>query len=82
MRATSILDPKFKYVNAAATDIRKTFRRARKEMAMQKEATDRILRTTFPGIYFPISESIDEIEFAECQRLMHQDMDTAYPWGN
>lgn len=80
MRATSILDPKFKYTNAVSTDIRKTFRRARKEMTVQKESIDRILKTSFPGIYFPIPESVDEIEFAECQRLMHQDLDNNYPW--
>lgn len=80
MRPLSILNPKFKYINAVSTDIRKTFRRARKEMATQKEATDRILRTSFPGIYFPIPETVDEIEFAECQRLMHQDLATSYPW--
>jgi hypothetical protein len=33
-----ILDPDFKYVSAASTDIRKTFARARKE---QKKATQR-----------------------------------------
>lgn len=34
----SILDPKFRYVPAAATDIRKTFARIRRE---QKQADDR-----------------------------------------
>lgn len=29
----NILDPRFKYVNSASTDIRKTFERARKAMA-------------------------------------------------
>lgn len=32
MQSKSLLDPKFKYTNAVSTDIRKTFRRARKEM--------------------------------------------------
>ena len=81
MRATSILDPKFKYVNSVSTDIRKTFRRARKEMTVQKDATNRILRTSFPGMYFPIPETVDEIEYAECLNLMHQDFDNQYPWG-
>lgn len=82
MRATSILDPKFKYTNAVSTDIRKTFRRAKKDMKRMEEAKQNILKTSFPGLYFPIPGSIDEIEFAECQRLMHQDMDSAYPWEN
>lgn len=81
MRATSILDPKFKYINSVSTDIRKTFRRARKEMAMQKEATDRILRTSFPGIYFPIPDSVDDIEYDQCLKLMHQDVEYQYPWS-
>lgn len=34
----NILDPKFKYVPAATTDIRQTFKRIRKE---QKEAEER-----------------------------------------
>ncbi len=32
----SILDPKFKYISAASTDIRKTFARARKAIADQQ----------------------------------------------
>jgi hypothetical protein len=32
----SILDPQFKYVPAAATDIRKTFQRIRKQQAANK----------------------------------------------
>lgn len=33
----SILDSKFKYTNAASTDIRKTFERAREEMRSDAE---------------------------------------------
>jgi len=33
---SSILDPSFKYVPAAATDIRKTFARARRELARRE----------------------------------------------
>lgn len=33
----SILDPRFKYVPAAATDIRKTFARVRREQRLQAE---------------------------------------------
>lgn len=33
----SILDQRFKYVPAAATDIRKTFARVRREMAERKK---------------------------------------------
>lgn len=36
----NILDPKFKYVNAASTDIRKTFARARREQMKAKEAAE------------------------------------------
>lgn len=32
-KPTSLLDPRFKYVPAASTDIRKTFERVRREMA-------------------------------------------------
>jgi hypothetical protein len=38
----SILDPKFRYVPAAATDIRKTFARVRREMADQKKTDERL----------------------------------------
>jgi hypothetical protein len=34
----NILNPKFKYVPAAATDIRKTFAKARREMEAKKQA--------------------------------------------
>lgn len=30
----SILDPSFKYINAASTDIRETFKRVRREMKL------------------------------------------------
>lgn len=36
MKRPNILDPKFRYVPAASTDIRKTLARARAEMAKQK----------------------------------------------
>jgi hypothetical protein len=34
----SILDPKFRYVDAASTDIRKTFARIRREQREEREA--------------------------------------------
>jgi hypothetical protein len=43
----SILDPKFKYTPSAATDIRKTFARVRKEMAEQKKAEKPITPQVF-----------------------------------
>ena len=33
----SILDPKFKYISAASTDIRKTFAKMRKAIAKQQQ---------------------------------------------
>lgn len=44
----SILDPKFEYVPAVKTDIRKTFERARQEMAAQRQATLALARTAHP----------------------------------
>ena len=37
MAFKSVLDPKFKYRSAVATDVRKTFERARREQQLQKE---------------------------------------------
>ena len=76
MNHKHILNPQFKYTPACSTDIRKTFARARKEIAIHNT-----VRSAFPGIYFPIPESIDEIELAECERLMHQDLDQNDVWG-
>lgn len=38
MPKPNILDPKFRYVPAAATDIRKTFARVRREQAAERAA--------------------------------------------
>jgi hypothetical protein len=37
----SLLDPKWKYTHSTATDIRKTFAKARKALAQQQKATVR-----------------------------------------
>jgi hypothetical protein len=37
MSFKSILDPEFKYRNAASTDVRKTFERARRELRLEQE---------------------------------------------
>lgn len=55
----SILDPRFKYVNSVSTDIRKTFRRARKEMQ----------RSIYPADV-PVSQE----EQIEVMNLMRQPM--------
>lgn len=52
----SILDPSFKYVPAAATDIRKTFARVRREQAAAKRKEETQFRS-------PVL-----IEFFESQR--------------
>jgi hypothetical protein len=83
-----ILDPKFKYTNAAATDISKTFERVKAELNRQtilntvNTATKNTLRASMPEMYFPIPENLSEIEIAEGYRLMHQDLEQDYPWGD
>jgi hypothetical protein len=37
MAFKSILDPEFKYRNAASTDVRKTFERIRRELRLEEE---------------------------------------------
>jgi len=49
----NILDPRFKYIPAAKTDIAKTFARIKREMAAQQRAEeqerlDKISRTVTP----------------------------------
>jgi hypothetical protein len=40
MSFKSILDPQFKYRNAASTDVRKTFERIRREQRLEHERRD------------------------------------------
>lgn len=72
-----ILDRSFVYTPAAKTDIRRTFEKARQQLG---KSTNRHAITA--QLYFPIPESVSEQEFAESMRLMHQDLDQDYPWGN
>ena len=71
-----ILDKRFTYTPACATDITKTFARARARMAQTK------LMRHMPEMYAPIPSNMTEVEIAEAYKLMHQDMDADYPWGN
>lgn len=59
MQSKTLLNPKFKYINAASTDIRKTFRRARKEMVQS---------------IYPADVQVDEQELIECMHIMRTDM--------
>jgi hypothetical protein len=59
MQSNSLLDPKFRYINAASTDIRKTFRRARKQMEQS---------------IYPADVQVDEQELIECMHIMRTDM--------
>lgn len=47
----SILDPKFRYVPAAATDIRKTFARIRREQKTERDRRD----AQAPRVVHPIA---------------------------
>jgi len=53
----SILDPTFKYVPSASTDLRKTFQRVRREMAQQqgKEPANVVVPMMKPGDVFDFS---------------------------
>lgn len=55
----SILDPSFKYVPAAATDVAKTFERARQEQAAAKLRGQQ-QAAPLPTILFAVPESTDE----------------------
>lgn len=56
----SLLDPNFRYVPAAATDIRKTFARVRDELA-QAESYEG------DGRYAHLPESADACEFGQIE---------------
>jgi hypothetical protein len=45
MKVKSVLDPNFKYRSAASTDLRKTFRRIKRELRKaQPDAQDNVVR--------------------------------------
>ena len=48
----SILDPSFRYVPSAATDVRKTFARVRREMKMSGPADERAAAPEAPRVLF------------------------------
>ena len=67
-----ILDKRFVYTPAAKTDISKTFERVKRQQLMKH----------MPVMYAPIPGNWDEEQIAEAYKLMHQDLDNEYPWGN
>jgi hypothetical protein len=45
---SSILDPKFRYIPAAATDLKKTFARVRRELEARKKAEEQAAKSVTP----------------------------------
>lgn len=71
----SILDPDFRYVPAAQTDITKTFERARLQMGISGTVSRRV-----PVMFSSVTDVNDE-ELAQCAELMRQDYeDYGDPW--
>lgn len=71
----SILDPSFRYVPAAQTDITKTFERARMEMRISSFNTRPI-----PVMYSSVPDVPGE-ELAQCAELLRQDYEEyGDPW--
>ena len=44
----NILNPKFRYTNSAATDLKKTFARVRREIEARKKAEERAAKSVTP----------------------------------
>lgn len=76
----SILDPSFRYIPSAKTDISKTFRRVRKELNLQMGISP--LRSV-PTMYGQLPTGMTDEELNECQEILRQDYETyGDPWGD
>lgn len=76
----SILDPSFKYVPAAKTNIAKTFKRVKRELASNCiRNVDNASQMHIPSEMLIVSD-MDEDELVECQHLLRADMFFNYPY--
>lgn len=75
-----IFDRSFKYTPSAKTDIAKTFKRIKRELASNCISTlDNTSQMHIPSEFLGIS-SMDEDELVECQHLLRADMFFNYPY--
>jgi len=74
----SILDPRFKYVPSAKTNIAKTFKRIKRELA--SNYISNVDNASQIHISSAMLGAADEDELVECQRLLRDDMFFNYPY--